>query len=191
MQVFSRKQAGEGTETPLSIELIELVDGLVEILSQENATIRGLIKTADRKESALLDDDLAALEEVVALETGLLQTLEDGEAKRLDQVAAIAGHLGDLGPRQEDGNRLSFGEMAQRIVGAKGEEIHRQGQALKENMLHLKELNLLNADLLRQSLTLTNYCLSLVTGDPGQGIYGEPGKKERQGYQQNMLDARA
>ncbi|NLJ25003.1 MAG: flagellar protein FlgN [Firmicutes bacterium] len=190
-QVFDRKQAREGAETPLSIELTELVDGLVEILSQETATIQGLIKEADRKQAALTDDDLAALEEIVALETGLLQELEDCEARRLNQVAAIERHLGDLGSRQEDGSSPSFGKMVRKIGGSKGEELHRQGQTLKENTLHLKELNLLNADLLRQSLTLTNYCLSLVTGDPGQGIYGEPGKKERKGYQQNMLDARA
>ena len=58
-----------------------------------------------------------------------------------------------------------------------------QGEELKEIMLRLQELNLLNANLLHQSLTLTNYCLSLITGDTGQMIYGEPGKKERQGYQ--------
>lgn len=190
-QAFNRRQVREGAETQLSIELIELVDGLIEILSQETAIIKGLIKEADRKKSALLDDDLVGLDEVVASETGLLEELEGWEVKRLNQVVAIERHFGDASLGREDGSSPSFQEMAQRIGGSKGDQLRRQGQALKDSMLHLKELNLLNADLLRQSLTLTNYCLSLVTGDAGQGIYGEPGKKERQGYQQSMLDARA
>ena len=187
-QMFNRQQASEGAEISLSIGL---VDGLVEILSHETATIQELIQEAERKKTALLDDDLATLQEIVALETDLLEKLEAWETRRLHQIAVMGRQLHDLGLCQEDGSSLSFDEIIQVVSGPKREELSRQGQELKENMLHLKELNFINADLLRQSIVLTNYCLSLITGDSGQGIYSEPGKKERQGYQQSMLDARA
>ncbi|NMB12407.1 MAG: flagellar protein FlgN [Firmicutes bacterium] len=171
--------------------LADLIDGLMEILSQATATVEALTKEAEHKQDALLRDDLTLLEEVVAREVGLLQELEQWEAQRVSQVACIEGQLQSSGILCEAGTSISLDEIARKLSDARGQRLLRQGEELRGSMLRLQELNLLNADLLRHSLTLANYCLSLITGDTGQTIYGEPGKKERQGYQPGRLDARA
>ena len=187
-QELQRKETDRVIKDLLSTDMI---DGLVEILVQEAAAVQALIKEAEYKQDALLKDDLARLEEVLASEVGLLQDLEHWEAQRLSQMAHIEKQLQSSGLILDTENGISLDELTERLPGSEGQRLLHQGEELRGSMIRLQELNLLNADLLRQSLILANYCLSLITGDTGQTIYGEPGKKERQGYQPGRLDARA
>ncbi len=186
-RVFGDKQVSEAKEAWLSSDLI---DELTEILVQETLAVQALIVEGERKQAALMDDDLVALEEAVATEMSLLQKLEQWEAHRLRHVSDIEKQLVNV-VSPDGSNGLDLQQIAESIPGVRGQRLLDQGQKLKGLMLRLQDLNLTNSELLRHSMTLTNYCLSLLTGDTGHTIYGEPGKKERQGYQPGRLDARA
>ena len=187
-QAFCGKRGGKPRTVPLPASLVQK---LIETLSQEISIMQALLAEAERQQAALLDDDLVILEEVIAKEMGLLQELEQWESQRLCQVADIEEQMKSAERLPESQTGVSLEQIATRAPSPMGQLLLNQGEELKEIMLRLQELNLLNANLLHQSLTLTNYCLSLITGDTGQMIYGEPGKKERQGYQPGRLDARA
>ena len=184
----ARGEAGTGAAVSLSSNLTKK---LLDILSSETDTVTALLAEAESKQKALLDDDLLALEEAAAKEADLLRELEDREAKRLRCLGEIEKKLADVGLTREDGTILTLEELAGFLPEEDKARLLDQGDKLREAAFRLREVNLLNADLLRHSLTLTNYCLSLLTGDTGQTIYGEPGKKDRPSYQQGRLDARA
>lgn len=172
---------------------VDLVDNLVELLSREHASLSKLLGEAERKREALLADDLAALEKAVAQETALLQEFEEQERGRLQLMTDIEGHLVSTGagPGSDSGTLHSLERIVVFAPESRQHSLQQRGKELNDQLIALQEVNSLNAELLRHSMTLANYSLSLLTGDAGQMIYGQPGKKEPSGYQQGRLDARA
>jgi flagellar biosynthesis/type III secretory pathway chaperone len=185
---MGQEARGEAAAISLSPHLIK---ELLDILVSETDAVTALLAEAESKQKALVDDDLSALEEAVAREADLLREFESWETKRLRCLADIEKELADAGFTKEDGTALTLQELAGFLPERDKARLLEHGDKLREVSFRLREVNLLNADLLRHSLTLTNYCLSLLTGDTGQTIYGEPGKKDRPSYQQGRLDARA
>lgn len=174
----------------LALIPVDLVDKLIEQLTKEHATAAKLLGETKRKREALLADDLAALETITANEAALAQEFEIEEGKRLELMAKIAQKLA-MDHGSDPGATFTLGDLVPLTLGLRRERLLDEGRKLKETMLALQETNSLNAELLRYSMIVTNYCLSLATGDGGQMIYGQPGKKEQRGYQKGSLDARA
>ncbi|MGI6566599.1 MAG: flagellar protein FlgN [Firmicutes bacterium] len=166
-------------------------EGLIGILASETDTVTALMAEAEGKQRALVDDDLPALEEAVAREAELLREFEQQEAQRWSCLEEIEKKLADAGFVKDDGTALTLQDVADALPDEDRTRLLSQGEKLREAISRVQAVNLLNADLLRHSLTLTNYYLSLLTGDTGQTTYGQPGKKDRPSYQQGRLDARA
>lgn len=186
--VYDGTDAGIGPEFTLPIRLI---DSLIDLLNQEHAGVMRLLDGANSKQEALLADDLDALEAVVAQEIVGLAELEQQEARRLELMDEISLQLEAAGIEPGDKLPYSLEDVARSTPTSRKQVLLSEGQRLKDGLLALQEANILNADLLRHSITLANYSISLLMGDTGQIIYGEPGKKEKSSYQQGRLDARA
>ncbi|NMB25626.1 MAG: flagellar protein FlgN [Firmicutes bacterium] len=180
--------AGIGPEVTLPVRLI---DDLIELLNEEHSRVVQLLDEAECKKEALLADDLDALERAVAQETVYLEQFEEQEKRRLELMVDIQKELQAMGIEGDTNSSYSLEDVARFAPKSRRRALLTQGQRLKDELLALQEVNILNADLLRHSITLANYSISLLTGDTGQTIYGQPGKTEKSSYQQGRLDARA
>ena len=167
-----------------------LVDDLIILLQKGQCQVDKLLELGEKKRQALLDDDIVALEEIIVLEIPCLEEYESTEAKRLQLMDVIQKKLLSLGADTGAHSAYTLEGVAACASPLQRQELLALGESLKKALLRLQDLNYINADLLKHSLTFANFSLSILTGDTGQVIYGQPGKKESTTYQQGRLDAR-
>ncbi|HHV94534.1 MAG TPA: flagellar protein FlgN [Firmicutes bacterium] len=185
----ARERVGTG-EAAVSLSP-DLFQELLDLLASETEVVTVLLGAAEKAQKAIIEDDPAAIEAAAAEEADLFRELEEWESRRLRCMEGIEKELADAGFAKEDDVPLTLKKLAGLLPEGDRARLLEQGSKLRDVAFRLQEVNLLNAVLLRHSVTLNNYCLSLLTGDTGQTIYGEPGKRDRSGYQHGRLDARA
>lgn len=145
------------------------LEAMIELLHEERDQYRELLRFGEEKGRVLVENDLPALERIVAEEEFLLRRLQAAEARRLDLQAAWARILGC--PPEE----LTLSRLARHFPP---EEVARL-EAVREEMAGLiariAETNRTNGELLRQALAFVNYSLRLFAG-PERGVYAAPGQ---------------
>ena len=166
----------------------ELIDNLLELLSQADMGVVQLLDQGECKSQALVDDDLGRLEQIVQTETALLKEFDAVESRRLHLSETIKCTLADLGVKDITPDNLK--DLAPYVSPSRREKLLALGEELKAKLLKLQDINILNAELLTHSIALANFSLSLLTGETGPITYQRPGEKKAPRHRHSRLDAR-
>lgn len=129
---------------------------------------------AQRKQQALVKNDLQGIEAITVREEQLIMETSLLENERLLWAEKIAGRLGKA---PED---ITLSELAERFP-----ELTEVKVDLEEVLSNLQELNELNTQLLKQAIKVVDLSLSLMTSQPQNNVYNRPGEKESE--QKNPL----
>ncbi|AZO93998.1 flagellar protein FlgN [Halocella sp. SP3-1] len=136
---------------------------ICEILKTEYQLYQSIYQLARRKQDIIIAEDLEGLEEIVKKEEKLLGEVQKMEEARLELVDT---NLDDLLSRVDKPNKQELDDLRNRLVSL---------------TLKLKEQNLLNNQLIEDSLTLVNIKLNLAKNNGGTKTYSKKGLVKKSG----------
>jgi flagellar biosynthesis/type III secretory pathway chaperone len=163
-----------------------LVNELIEVINEEVRLFNDLLGLLQREQKAIVEDDLAAIEETVAAQQDLARQAQALEARRVRVVEELSQSL-HLGP-----GGSSLGRLVAVLEKEQGEELGRMRETLLELNHRIRATSENNAFLIRQSMRYTERCLDILTGQPlGRGMYGKFGGLRRGAGQRSVVNQTA
>lgn len=150
---------------------------LNENLQQQAALYQEIKDYAQKKQQALLRNDLQEIEATTIREEQLLLEASRLEKERLLWTERAARHLGKA-PES-----ITLKELAERFP-----ELTDVRAELENVVMSLKEVNELNNQLLKQAMKVTNLTVSIMTAQPNGSTYNRPGEKESESKTVRFLD---
>jgi flagellar biosynthesis/type III secretory pathway chaperone len=155
------------------------IDLLITILEGQRECYAALLRLAEVKRRALVQDDLPALDRALEEEQSYISGLGRLERERMEVTARVAQQAGlstdqvtveDLLPHVAPTHRSALGQLRSDIVA----QIQR-----------LKEINQVNGQLIEQALRVVNACLSAFGGQSQSATYGPQTKAGGKGERAN------
>ena len=150
---------------------------LNENLQQQAALYQELKQYAQKKQQALLRNDLQEIEATTIREEQLLLEATRLEKERLLWTERAARYLG------KEPETITLKELAERFP-----ELTDVRAELENVVMNLKEVNELNNQLLKQAMKVTNLTVSIMTAQPNGSTYNRPGEKESESKTVRFLD---
>lgn len=150
---------------------------LNENLQQQAALYQELKQYAQKKQQALLRNDLQEIEATTIREEQLLLEATRLEKERLLWTERAARYLGKAP------ETITLKELAERFP-----ELTDVRAELENVVMNLKEVNELNNQLLKQAMKVTNLTVSIMTAQPNGSTYNRPGEKENESKTVRFLD---
>ena len=150
---------------------------LNENLQQQAALYQELKQYAQKKQQALLRNDLQEIEATTIREEQLLLEATRLEKERLLWTERAARYLGKAP------ETMTLKELAERFP-----ELTDVRAELENVVMNLKEVNELNNQLLKQAMKVTNLTVSIMTAQPNGSTYNRPGEKESESKTVRFLD---
>jgi hypothetical protein len=141
----------------------ELVNILEELITRH----RELLSVEQRKLQSIIKQDLKELERLILKSKKILKNIEESEKKRLVIVKELFGT-----------DRTTITQIGRKLSEKRREELISRAGSLKALMLEQKELNSRVEYLLKDSLDIINFSVSLFTGAGPHGrTYGTAGEE--------------
>ncbi|MFA6110345.1 MAG: flagellar protein FlgN [Candidatus Latescibacterota bacterium] len=163
-----------------------MVNELVEIINEEVRLFNDLLGLLRREQKAIVEDDLATIEETVAAQQEMARQAHALESRRVRVVEELSQRL-HLGP-----GGSSLGRLVAVLEKEQGEELGRMRETLLELNHRIRATSDNNAFLIRQSMRYTERCLDILTGQPlGRGMYGKFGRLRRGAGQRSVVNQTA
>ncbi len=168
------------------VEKIKMpAEKLYEILEEEYQVYQELQKLGNKKQEALIENELEELAEIVEAETELMDNVDNLEEARLQLLEAFAGKIG------ESADELSFSQLLPELPASRQDEF----SELRENLLELiEELNALNESnrqLLMEALKFNEFSMKAVIGSENQQTYKNPGKSGKNNKSNRIINRQA
>ncbi len=157
--------------------MVPEIKQLNENLKKQAALYQEIKDYAQKKQQALLRNDLQEIEATTIREEQLLLEASRLEKERLLWTERAARHLGK-GPES-----ITLKELAERFP-----ELTDVRVELENVVMNLKEVNELNNQLLKQAMKVTNLTVSIMTAQPNGSTYNRPGEKESESKAVRFLD---
>ena len=148
--------------------MTDVIEKLNDNLKKQASIYKELYSIEERKQKALLDNNLKEIEATTLLEEHLIL-----EAGKLDQERLLwSGQIGnELGQDPED---LTLAELAERfpvLEDVRGE--------LEQILRSLKEMHEVNTQLLKQAMKIVEFTIGLLTHQDRNTTYKHPNQKEK------------
>lgn len=141
--------------------------GLLEILQEQQATVKDLLAMAQQKHDYILQRQPSQLAELVSQETETAHRLA-----RLEEARRLWGSRLGLDP---DG---SLETWLEHLPPAEREAITREARQLRQLASSLAAQNALNQALLQQEMAYIEFAVNMLRGpDPADLTYGPPGSQ--------------
>lgn len=163
----------------------EPAEKLYKILSEEYRVYEELQKLGNKKQEALIENELEELAEIVEAETELMDNVDNLEAARLELLEAIATDL------DEPVNELSFNELLSELPAAKQAEFSELREKLLELIEELNALNESNRQLLMEALKFNEFSMKAVIGADNKQTYSSPGKSNKKDKSNRIINRQA
>lgn len=122
---------------------------------------------AQRKQKALVENDLHSIEAITVREEQLIMEASNLEKERLLWAEQIAKSLGKV---PED---ITLSELAERFP-----ELNDVKADLEEVLTNLREINDLNTQLIKQAIKVVGLSIDLISAPVQSNVYNRPGEKE-------------
>ncbi|MCK8816034.1 flagellar protein FlgN [Natroniella sulfidigena] len=148
---------------------------LVKILQAEYQLNQNLLELGEKKQGAIINEEVEVLEEIVREEEGYLADLEklEGARANLVQNKKMTDLIAEVGQPY----REQLSKLRKRMFGVIEE---------------LAYLNKTNEQLLKDALYLTNINLNILTNNQGKGTYNKRGADaDRQQGQTTVINQKA
>ncbi|ACL70464.1 hypothetical protein Hore_17150 [Halothermothrix orenii H 168] len=161
-----------------------LYENFLNLFKKEYELYCQLQDMAERKQEAIVDNNVEKLTEIMHNEQELIDKISDMEEKRRELLAEIAHKQGF------EGDKISF----QQLFTLFPEEDKAELKELKEDFLEvlsdLQTTNESNRQLIEDSLKINNFTLQLIRQAAGKNVtYKKPGKKDE--GSDHIIDRRA
>jgi flagellar biosynthesis/type III secretory pathway chaperone len=138
----------------------QLIQDMMDKISQENLTVEGLSDLAWEKKRAIIRGDAKELNTLLSRENLLIQNLNRNENDRLAAQIKLAEHWGVTA------EELKAHEIVERVSTTdreKASALKTRVEALAFNSDHLKQLNQMNSELLNHSLAFLAIWENILT----------------------------
>ncbi|NBI07371.1 flagellar protein FlgN [Senegalia massiliensis] len=149
----------------------ELVDVLIKVLDEEVVVYSKLLKNLDEKTQVLVDGDIKKLDEITKEEQSITETLVKLENLREKVLFNIA--------HKKEKSELDVSQILEFIEGQEKEILEEKRNKLVNILEKIKEKNVLNSRLIKDSLDYINLNIDLFTNRDSNLTYGK-GKKNEQ-----------
>jgi len=132
---------------------------------------------AQRKQKALVENDLHSIEAITVREEQLIMEASNLEKERLLWAEQIAKSLGKV---PED---ITLSELAERFP-----ELNDVKADLEEVLTNLREINDLNTQLIKQAIKVVELSIDLISAPVQSNVYNRPGEKEAEHSPLRFID---
>ncbi len=163
---------------------IILADGLVDVLKNEAGLYREVLKISHEKTRIIVDGKAAELDSLTRKEQTFVFQIADLEDLREKIVAKFAEYF------KKKAAELTVSVIASMLPPQKAQELQGVLVELSGILKEIKEVNRLNAQLIRNSLEYIDFSINLLTGAEASGnMYGNSGQTN-DGRKRNFLDVK-
>jgi flagellar biosynthesis/type III secretory pathway chaperone len=164
------------------------IDKLIQILQNEYEIYQKLYQLSEEKQEIIIDNKVDDLLRIIEDEQEEIKKIDKMEAERIEFLKGIAKD------NSLDEGELSFAKLMEMISNPSKSELKNIRQEILDLLGELRDINEINANLIRESLKLNDYTLQLLTESNISKIrtYQKPGD-ENQGNDQkrSIIDHKA
>lgn len=148
-----------------------LIDRLIEILGKETAVYEGVLKLSKNKTDVIVAGKVTELESITKLEQSIILKLGKLEEEREELVGKLAD---ELHVKSSEITLAGLMKMLPKDQAVKLEKCH---NSLPKIVNDLREANVLNSKLIRNSLDYIDFSVNILTNAGTTGnIYGNSGQ---------------
>ena len=169
----------------MAAQIKELAGKLYKILSEEYRVYQELKRLGNKKQEALIENELEELAEIVEAETELMDNVDNLEVARLQLIESIAKDM------DQSAEELSFNQLLPELPEAKKDEFSELRDKLLELIEDLNALNESNRQLLMEALKFNEFSMKAVIGTENQQTYNNPGKAGRNNKSNRIINRQA
>lgn len=147
-----------------------LINKLIEILDKEAELYNDILKLSNNKTDIIVEGKVSELESMVKVEQTLVLQIAKLEDVREELVNAAADQL-ELNKQD-----LTISELYKHVEGELADKLNECRNRIAAVMDELKNTNILNARLIKNSLEYIDFSLNLLSAaDSGTNNYGNTG----------------
>ncbi len=149
----------------------KIISQLQEVMQQELAAYKDILNKARQKKDALLKNDVAMLDRIVAHEWIIVKTVKQLETEREDIIKRITLERG------LDFNTATLDDIAALHAGPASSGLLALKQELKKTMSEIDAVGRVNKVLVETHLQYSAFCVNLLTGHTSTiGTYSYSGR---------------
>jgi flagellar biosynthesis/type III secretory pathway chaperone len=160
---------------------------LIELLEKHVKLHKGLLELATKKTEVLKKGDMEALSGIMKQEQKYIAAINQVERERVQVVEAMVNAAGKREYERTLTTCIELAEESERTV------LERLKNELSAVVSELKNINLLNQQLIQQSLQFVNMTLDIVIPQPQEVNYGRPNAATTPPYEnsRSIFDSKA
>ena len=163
---------------------IMLADGLIDVLKNEAELYREVLKISNEKTRIIVEGKSVKLESLTRREQTLIFQVADLEEICEKIVVKFAEYY------KKNASELTVSSIASMLPHEKAKELRSILVELSTILKDIKEVNSLNAKLIKNSLEYIDFSINLLTGAEASGnMYGNSGQTN-DGRKRNFLDVK-
>ena len=157
---------------------------LVSVLDQLDLYHQQMLDLGQAKKTSIINNDIDTLIRILNQESKLIKSIEQADEER---IQASYSFLNERGIKSQ--LNLTVSELARLIFDIEEKQTLLDTQAhLKSTLDQLKQVNILNQQLLEQSLEFIEFSLDVMLDKPNQDItYQHPAAHQSYGTRQKGL----
>lgn len=160
----------------------ELVNSLIEVLNNEAALYKGILKIAKNKTDVIIGGKVSELENIVKLEQYIILQLSKLEEEREELVDKLSVQL------SVDASDITLSSLEKLLPKEQAERLESCHKMLPEIVRDLDQANVLNSKLIKNSLDYIDFSINVLMNAGSAGsTYGNSGQSNDL-KKRNLLD---
>jgi flagellar biosynthesis/type III secretory pathway chaperone len=165
------------------VSIEQVVNSLVKL----NDAHLILLETAEDKKRSILENDMDALNRIVAKENKMMKNIIELERLRTAAVDEFLKQRGFAATQS-----MTISTLIRMVVKAEEKQALSNAQStLSDTLQKLKQLNAINQQLIKQSLEFIEYSIDLLSGSSEQEITYSNQPQHSKGYGPGLFDTKA
>lgn len=146
-----------------------LTDKLLEVLNKESAIYEGILKLSKEKTDAIVAGKISELENITRLEQSIILKLGKLEGERESIVENLASGL------NMKATDITLTNLINMLPEGEAKKLKNYQEGFAEILEKLREANMLNSKLIRNSLEYIDFSINILAGAGVEGNYGNSG----------------
>lgn len=146
-----------------------LTDKLLEVLNKESAIYEGILKLSKEKTDAIVAGKISELENITRLEQSIILKLGKLEGERESIVENLASGL------NIKATDITLTNLINMLPEDEAKKLKNYQEGFAEILEKLREANMLNSKLIRNSLEYIDFSINILAGAGVEGNYGNSG----------------
>lgn len=160
---------------------------LIDTLERMNELHETMLELSERKKQAIIDNEVEEMTRIINKESKFIKQIEELDAVRQQAVYAFLKEKGI-----KSNLNLTITELLRLVFHpAEKQSLSEVQHKLADTVHRLKQVNELNQELIRQSLSMVNFSLDLMVGGPEDEVtYQHPGQQHYAAARSGLFDSK-